>query len=93
MFNQPKAKSRLQAEIDKLVTELGDHRPNSDEYGETVERLSKLHKMQQDNKPASVDPNTALSVAANLIGITMIIHHEHLHPITSKALSFVYKPR
>lgn len=93
MFNRPKAKSRLQVEIDKLVLALNDHTTDSDEYGQIVERLSKLHKIQQDNKPASVDPNAALNVAANLIGIMVIIRHEQFNFITSKAMNFVTKAR
>lgn len=93
MFNQSKPKSRLQIEIDQLVLALGDHAPDSDEFGEIVERLSKLHKINQDIRPVSVDPNTALTVAANLVGIFAIIRHESINVITSKALSFVLRPR
>jgi hypothetical protein len=93
MFTKPKPKSRLQIEIDQLVLALGAHEPNSDEFGTIVERLSKLHKIQDDNKSKTVSPDTALSVAANLLGILMIVHHEQLYPVTSKALSFIPKIR
>lgn len=93
MFKRPRPKSKLQIEIDKLVLALGDYTTDTDEYGTIVERLSKLHKIQDDNTPESISPNTALTVAANLIGIAIIVRHEHLNVITSKALSFVIKPR
>lgn len=93
MFPNAKPKSKLQIEIDKLVLALGDHEPTSEEFGTVVERLSKLHKIQEDNKPESISPNTALLVGANLLGIGMIIKHEHLNVITSKAMSFIIKPR
>lgn len=93
MLRQPKSKSKLQVEIDRLVLALDDQEPNSEEYGTTVERILKLHKIQEDLKPESISPNTALTVAANLIGIAMIVRHEHLNVITSKALSFVKQPR
>lgn len=93
MFTKSKPKSRLQIEIDQLVLALGDHAPDSEEFGEIVERLSKLHKINQDIRPASVDPNTAVTVAANLVGIFAIIRHEQLNVIASKALSFVLRPR
>jgi hypothetical protein len=86
-------KSRLQIEIDRLVLQLDAHEPTSEEFGAIVERLSKLHKMNQDVRPASVDPNTALTVAANLLGIAMIVRHENLNVITTKALSFVMKAK
>lgn len=93
MFNKSKPKSRLQIEIDQLVRALGDHTSDSEEYGEIVNRLNTLHKINQDLRPASVDPNTALTIAANLVGIFAIIKHESLNVISSKALSFVLRPR
>lgn len=88
---QPKPKSRLQIEIDRNVLALNDHLPGTEEYGIVVERLSKLHKIQSDNTREKVSPNIALSTAANLFGILMIIQHEHMGVITSKALAFVKK--
>ena len=93
MFTRPKTKSKLQIEMDELVLALKYHERTSNQYHDIVEKLSKLHKIQQDNKPESINPNTALTVAANLIGIAMILRHEHLNVVTSKALSFVIKPR
>lgn len=93
MFTRSKPKSELQTEIDRLVLELKNHPTTSDQFGTIVERLSKLHKIQEDNNPESINPNTALTVAANIIGIAMILRHEHLNVVTSKALSFVQKTR
>lgn len=93
MFLQPKPKTRLEIEIDRLVLELKDHAPGTDKYGVIVERLSKLHKVQAEKKPARVNPDTALTVAAHLAGIVLILNYEHFGPITSKALSFVPKPK
>lgn len=93
MFNKSKPKSRLEIQIEESILSLNDHSPDSDEYGEIVERLSKLHKINQDIRPASVDPNTALAVAANLVGIFAIIKHESINVISSKALNFVFRPR
>lgn len=93
MFGPPKPKSKLEIEIDKLVLALNDYPTSSEEYGELVERLKVLHKIQDDTKPASVSPDVKLTVFANLAGILMIIRHEHINVVASKALSFVMKPR
>lgn len=93
MFNPSKSNAKLEKAMDELVVQLGDHPESSDEYGAILERMSKLHKIQEDRKPESISPNTALTVAANLIGIAVIVRHEHLNVITSKALSFVLRPR
>lgn len=88
---RPQPKTKLQIEIDRNVLALNDHLPGTEEYGTIVERLSKLHKVQHDNKREPVSPNTAMTTGANLLGILMIIQHEHIGVISSKALAFVKK--
>jgi|tagenome__1003787_1003787.scaffolds.fasta_scaffold20587406_2 hypothetical protein len=83
--------TKLQIEIDDLVSELNNHKPESKEYGIIVERLSKLHTIRKESLPDRLSWNTGATVSANLLGILMIVHHEHLFVVTSKALSFVKK--
>ena len=93
MFNRNKPKTKLQLEIDKLVLALGNHQPTSKEYEQILDRLKELHKMQLDNKPATVSPDTKVAAAVNLCGILLIIRHEHVNVVASKAISFVQKMR
>ena len=88
---QPKPKSKLDLEIDKLVLKLKDHEPTSKEYATVVTQLSQLHKIREESRPDRLSWNTGATVAANLLGILMIVQQEHLHVITSKALPFVKK--
>lgn len=88
MFTK-KDKSRLEIEIDQLVLHLKDHNPTSEEYGTIVDRMMKLHKLEAETQPEQISRNTMLSVGANLLGIAMIIKHENVNVITSKALGFV----
>jgi hypothetical protein len=62
----------------------------SQEYAKALtvaERL--LGMMEDEKKPSSVSKDALLNVGANLLGILMIIKHENVNVITSKALSFV----
>lgn len=93
MFNPPKPKSKLDQAIDDALFTLLSHHPTSDEYATIVERVAKLHKLKEIESPQRVSPDTLLTVGANLAGIMMIIHHERLNVVTSKALSFVMKPK
>jgi hypothetical protein len=93
MFLDPKKKSHLDIEVEALIIELDDHEATSEKYGTIVERLTKLHKIQEERKPERVSPNTVATVAANLLGIVMIIRHEQLNFITSKALNFIMRVR
>lgn len=90
---QPKKKTKLEAEIDRLTLALKDHDPDSEKYGSIVERLSKLHKLKCEDAPKRISPDVALTVGANILGLAMIINHEQLYPLTSKALPFILKAK
>lgn len=50
--------------------------------------------MLEQNKPGwKVSPDTALVVAANLVGIVLILTFERTDIVTSKALGFILKGR
>lgn len=93
MFTRDQPKSKLEEEIDSALNVLSAHTKHSEEYAKIVDQVVKLHKMKEEEKPSTVSPDTLLMVAANLIGILMITKHERADIITSKALSFVMKPR
>jgi len=93
MFPTSPTDSKLKKAVDRAVRELDDYSVTSIEYAEVLDRLSRLHKMQVENKPASVSPDTLVLVAANLVGIVLIIKHEQFNVITSKALSFLPRLR
>ena len=79
--------------IAKATLKIQDLEVDSDEYEVVLERITKLQKIRNDERQAyQADlPNadTILTVAANLIGIALIINHERVNVITSKALPFV----
>lgn len=89
MFLDPKPKTELQKAIDEATAKMRMLPPTSDEYATIMERVSKLHKLREIESPRRVSPDTALMVGANLIGIVLVLHHEHVGVVTSKALSFV----
>lgn len=85
-------KTDLEKAHDRALTQLDGQDVTSRAYGEILERVAKLHKMKEEEKPESISKETVLRVAANLLGILMIIHHERVNIVTSKALPFVQKP-
>ena len=89
MFWQ-KEKSPLQTAIDKAVSELENHSITSDEYATIVNHLHKMQEIE-NKKTRSLDPNVMLTAAVNIAGIALIIRHEYVNVITSKALGFVPK--
>lgn len=83
----------LETVIDKALLEMSNHEVTSERYGQALDRVAKLHKMKEDSKPSQVSPDTLVVAATNLIGILLILRHERVDIITSKALGFVARSR
>lgn len=93
MFNRKlRPKTDLEKAHDRALTELDAKEVTSEEYGTILDRAAKLHKMKEEENPDSISKETLLRVGANLLGILLIIHHERVNIVTSKALPFVQKP-
>lgn len=93
MFTLTPERTKLQASIDRAHEALLRLDPASEEYGIALDRLVKLHKMEAEDRPRSVSPDTIVSAAASLIGILLILHYERTEIVTTKAISFVPKMR
>ncbi|PYS67706.1 MAG: hypothetical protein DMF69_22285 [Acidobacteria bacterium] len=85
--------SQLEAEIDRVQTLLATKKIDSDEYATILKHLTELHKMKEAEKPSPVSKDTMLTVGANILGILLIIRHEHLNVITSRAMDKLARPK
>jgi len=66
----------------------------TEEYSAAADQLIKLMKLKKDVEPSWIpSPDVALSAAANIAGILLILNHERIHVIATKALGFVGKLR
>lgn len=90
MFD-PKPKSKLDLAIDAVLSDMEHHSPTTEEYGKLLERLTALYKLRET--PARVTPDVLVQSAVHILGIAMIIRHEELNIITTKALAFVPRVR
>lgn len=93
MFTKRKELGLLDLALNRAVRELDRHEMNSEEYAKVLDIASKLHTMKQEDLPKSVSKDTLAIVVANLLGIFMIIQHERVNVITSRAMNLVMKPR
>lgn len=75
--------------LDLATTELLEHKPGTDEYNKVLETVERINKVKNSQESDPVNKGDILQVIANLAGIGMILQHERLHVITSKAVSFV----
>ncbi len=88
-----KKKSKLENAIDSILDDMSNFEANSDEYSDMATNLEKLLKAKSYEKQKGISPDTIALVAANLIGIVLILKHEKVDIITSKALGFVLRGR
>lgn len=85
--------SALDARIEELLESLHDNLHNPTQYEATLTSMERLYKLKAQKASQRLSPDTALTVAANLLGIAVIVRHEQFNVITSKAMSFAIKPK
>jgi FixJ family two-component response regulator len=92
MPKRPTEKSGLEQAIDKALNEMKTFSAEEDEYAKIVEQLDKLYALKELEKPERVSKDTLATIAANLIGIVLIVGYERTNIVTSKALNFLKVP-
>lgn len=87
-----KSKNLLEEMIRKDLKDLSETRPGSEEYEQKLSNLERLYKLRDSNsRKPSADAMVAAAVALLQVGI--MIYHEEYHNLTSKAMSFIAKPK
>jgi len=92
MFWKGEGSPWIDEEIDRVSRNLRFHEIESKEYQANLTTLERLKQMKEEDKSDSVIRNNIVVVAGNLLGILMIVKHEHVNVITSRALSLLLKP-
>lgn len=85
--------SQLELALERAIRDLNRHVVADEGYMKTMDLIIKLHKMKIEEKASRVSRDTLVLVGANLLGIFMIIKHEHVNVITSRAIGLLLKPR
>jgi hypothetical protein len=94
MFSRAKSReeTKLEIEIFRAIGVLETITPGSKEYAALLDQLSKLYELKGE-KPTTVSKDTLAMVGANLLGILLVIKHESVNVITSRAFNLLMKPR
>lgn len=87
-----KKRKNLDSMIEDLEHEMIGGDPESEEYAVLLQRYERLVNLRQNAK-GKIDPNTAMLVGGNLLGILAILSYEKIGIVTSKALSLLIKPK
>lgn len=88
---QPTTEQGLETLIDETIADIQRHEVGSMEYEVAVDTLVKLYELKAKDKPQRISPDTLATVAANLLGIAIIVVFEQNHIMTSKSLNFIRK--
>lgn len=90
---KPRHQRMIESELERTLNDLKLSRFDSEDYNKALRIAERLHDMVDKEKTSSVSKDALLTVGGNLLGIFMIIKHENVNVITSKALGFVTRLR
>lgn len=83
----------LDVVINNHLASMQDMKTENPEYPEMVKQLDTLYSLRNASAPKPLSADTKLLAITNLAGILLIIKHEQVGVITSKALGFISKLR
>lgn len=83
----------LEKEIDNILKTMLIMDAASEEYTVMAQNLERLYKLKAVDSTKKVSPDTMALVAANLLGLVLIMSFEKTNVITTKALGFVLRGR
>lgn len=92
MFTKKQTDPNLEVALAEAYTKLHSHGITTEEFAKTLDQIIKLNKMK-DESSRRVSPDTLALITANLAGIVMILKHEQVNVIATKAMSLVVKPK
>lgn len=88
-----KENTPLEEEIERLHKELLYETPSEEKYKQILTNLATLYELNKKKRKFEVSGDTIVLASVNLLGIIIILQHENLNVISSKALGFVSKLR
>lgn len=89
----PRHQKMLEDEYVRILAMLPVVQADTTEYAKLMTSAERVHALMAVRKTPSVSRETLVTVGANILGILMIIKHEDVNVITSKALGFVIRAR
>ena len=92
MFGKSEVTRLLEDEIAHGLRKLKTFDPSSDDYQKMLDRLVVMHRMKEEDKSQFGSKDTLAVVVGNLLGIFMVIKHEHVNVITSRAFQLLLRP-
>jgi len=86
-------KEGLEEAINTVLKEMSSVGADSPQYEKLVEQLDKLYKIRDTQLPDRVSMDTLAAVLGNLAGLVLVLKHEQVAIITSKAFGMIGRIR
>ena len=83
----------LDIEIGRVLLTLEHLDPSSEEYAAASVQLIPLYKARNEKNRDGVSKDTVALISANLLGLVLVLNHEHVNVISSKAFGMIMKAR
>lgn len=97
MFKPKKSETEVLAEkeIKKIYDSLELMTdPSDEEYEKAIDQLVKLHKlMESESSHRRISYDKLADLTLSALGLLVVVNHERIHVITTKALDIVRKTR
>jgi hypothetical protein len=92
MFGKSEIAQLLDDRIADALRELKKHDESSEEYLKILDRVVTLNRMKEEDKSRFGSKDNLTAVVGNLLGIFMIVKHEHVNVIVSRAMQLIRMP-
>lgn len=90
MFKR-KNQSEMDLTIEKALSAMRKLDPSSEEYATIAKNVEVLMRAKANKPEPMISGDAVLAVIANLAGIGLVMNHERLNVISTKAFSFIPK--
>lgn len=93
MLRKPKPEDlKLTLAINSVLDEMDVYGPTSPEYPALIAHLKELNTLKETQKSSRrVSPDQMAQVLGTFAGVALIVSYEHVHVVTSKALTLLKK--
>lgn len=85
----PTTTETLDQEIQRLLSIMSEMQDDPAIYGVYAANVEALCRAKSYEKDRKVDVNTVIAAATNIAGILLILNHEQLHVISTKAFGLI----
>lgn len=87
----PEDRKTFDEEVIRVLKHIGTLDPASEEYQNSVKNLNVLCEARGVKTAQLISTDVVVAALTNILGIGLILYHERVNVITTKAIGFVFR--